>query len=237
MSSMPMKSRTAGVAQASGTLTLVKHGRAPRIVPASLDAILQYAMPRRGLPSAVNTWRVRNLPNILREAKRLLLARMVLGTTMPYGALWHKVVRGDGQVLELGLASLRLVTDLGVAYIIDAMQNITEAEAFKYHGWGVGTTAEAANQTALVTELTTEYVGNTRVVGTQIEGATANIYRSAATLAPDSGGVLAITEHGLFSAAAAGTMLDRSKFAAVNLDSANGDQLTSTYDFTLPSGG
>jgi hypothetical protein len=124
-----------------------------------------------------------------------------------------------------------------VQFLIDAMQNLTEAEAFKYHGWGTGTTAESAAQTALVTELTTEYVGNTRVVGTQIEGAAANVYRSAASLAPDSGGVLAITEHGLFSAASAGTLLDRTKFAAVNLDSANGDQLTSTYDFTLPSGG
>jgi hypothetical protein len=59
--------------------------------------------------------------------------------------------------LDLGLISTRVVTDTGVSYLVDALQNLTEPENLKFHGFGIGTTAEAASQTALVTELTTEY--------------------------------------------------------------------------------
>lgn len=141
-----------------------------------------------------------------------------------------------GAVTDFGLLSARVVTDAGVAYIVDAWQNIVELENMKYHGFGTGTTAEAAGQTALVTELTTEYVSdNTRPTGTTTEGATGNIYRTVATLSPDSGGTLAITEHGVFSATSAGTLLDRSKFSAINLV-AGSDSLQTTYELTLTSG-
>jgi hypothetical protein len=144
-----------------------------------------------------------------------------------------------GRVTDYGVLSTRVVTDAGVAFIVDAFQNLTELENLKFHGFGVGTTAEGASQTALVTELTTEYASdNVRPTGTTTEGATANIYRTVATLSPDSGGTLAITEHGIFSqaAVAGGTMLDRSVFSAVNLV-AGSDSLQVTYDLTLSSGG
>ncbi len=142
-----------------------------------------------------------------------------------------------GHVVDYGLLSTKLVTDVGVAFIVDAFQALATINNMKYHGFGTGTTAENQTDTALVTELTTEYVVNsTRPTGSQTEGATGNIYRTVGTLSPDSGGTLAITEHGIFSANAAGTLLDRSKFAAVNVV-ASADSFQVTYDLTLTAGG
>lgn len=142
-----------------------------------------------------------------------------------------------GHVTDYGVLSTRQVTDAGVAFLVDAFQNLTEVENFKFHGYGTGVGAEAAGNTALGTELTTQYVSdNVRPTGSQTEGASANIYRSVGTLSPDSGGTIAITEHGLFSASAAGTLWDRSVFSAINLV-AGADSLQTTYDATFPSGG
>lgn len=142
-----------------------------------------------------------------------------------------------GTVWDLGLLSRKVVTTAGVNYLVDALQNLTEPENFKYHGYGTGTNAEASGDTGLQTELTTEYASdNTRPTGSQTEGASANIYRTVGTLSPDSGGTLAITEHGIFSASSAGTLLDRSKFSAINLV-AGSDSLQTTYDLTLSAGG
>jgi len=183
----------------------------------------------------INRYRLQNFGNVMRGFWRIVAAR-VLGIGHSYGALYGKLIRGDGSVVDLGLVSLRVVTTAGVGFIVDAFQNSVEVENMKYHGFGTGTNAEAAADTGLQTELTTEYVSNVRPTGTTTEGASANIYRTVATLTPDSGGVLAITEHGVFSANAAGVLLDRSKFAAVNLDSGNGDSLQVTYELTFPSG-
>jgi len=140
-----------------------------------------------------------------------------------------------GELIDYGVLSTRLVTDAGVAYLVDALQNLTEPENFKYHGYGTGTTAESAAHTALVTELTTQYVGDVRPTGSQTE-ASAAVYRSVGTLSPDSGGTIAVTEHGLFSANATGTMLDRSTFSAINVV-ASADSLQTTFDLTIASGG
>jgi hypothetical protein len=141
-----------------------------------------------------------------------------------------------GEVTAYGVLSRRLITTVGVNFLVDAFQNLTEIENFKFHGFGTGTTAEAVGDTALVTELTTQYaVDNTRPTGSQTEGA-ANVYRTVGTLSPDSGGTLAITEHGIFSANAAGTLWDRSVFAAVNLV-AGSDSLQVTHESTCASGG
>lgn len=141
-----------------------------------------------------------------------------------------------GDVTEYGTLSRRVVTDAGVGYIVDAFQNLVELENMKYHGFGTGGTAEGASQTALVTELTTQYnPDSTRPTGSQTESA-ANIYRTVATLTPDAGGTIAVTEHGLFSAASAGVLFDRSLFSAVNI-TAGSDSMQATYDATFTSGG
>lgn len=195
--------------------------------------IVAKAMPTTGSVE-VDAYRLRNIPNMLRGLWRVAIARMIGAPTM-IGVVSAVVTRASGETLDLGVLSARVVTDAGVGYIVDAFQNSVELENMKYHGFGTGGTAEAAGQTALVTELTTQYASdNVRPTGTTTEGASANIYRTVATLSPDA--TVAITEHGIFSqaAVAGGVMLDRSLFSAINLVS--GDSLQITYDATFTSG-
>ncbi len=200
-----------------------------------------HALPRPGLPREVNRWRWRNLPRLTWQALRVGLAvslARACGVTTMHGRLHHCVTR-NGEVLDYGIASYRMVTTAFVNYIVDALQADVTFENFKYHGWGTGGAAEAVGNTGLTTEFTTEYVVNsTRVTGTQLEGASANIYKTVATFDPDSGATLAVTEHGIFLAdTGATTLMDRSLFSAVNLDVAAGDTLQSTYELTCTAGG
>lgn len=220
----------------TGTLAVEAY---PTVWPTTLRLpyALRHSLPSRRLPREVNLWRIRNFPNLWRGLWRVGLARM-LGMPIVYGSLYIRVIRADGRVVNFGLASLRVVTDAGVNAIRDAFLNTVELETFKYHGIGTGTNAEATGDTALQTELTTQYVvDNTRPTGTQVSQGTGD-YRTVGTIAPDSGGTIAVTEHGIFTQAATGggTLLDRSKFAAVNIVAA-ADTFQPTYDFTATSGG
>lgn len=186
----------------------------------------------------VNRYRVRNFMNVMRGYRQIVFAKL-FGVNHTYGALYAKIIRGDGTVVNLGLISLRVVTTVGVGYLVDAFQGNVEPENMRYHGFGTGTGNEASGDTALGTEFTTEYAtDNVRPTGTLAEGASAWIFQTVGAFTPNSGGVLAVTEHGLFSQAATGggVLFDRSKFAAVNLDSANGDSLQVTYQATFPAG-
>lgn len=215
------------------SLTVVKADHPSREL--SMREVAEYGFPRKGVPKSVNNWKAENSRNLMRGLRRVGLAR-ALGLPHFYGQLWLRVQRASGEEEDLGLVSMRVVTEAGVAFVVDAFQNLVELETMKYHGLGTGTTAESSAQTALVTELTTGYnPDSTRATGTTIEGAAANIYRTVATNTVDAS--VAITEHGVFSAAAVGSgvMIDRSVFAAVNLTS--GDSLQSTYDLTFNSGG
>lgn len=183
-----------------------------------------------------NRWSytLQNLPNLLRGLWKLIIADL-LNIPHFYGTVYAKVIRADGRVEDLGLISTRVITNNGVGYIVDAFQNLVELENMKYHGFGTGTNAEAASDSALQTELTTQYqTANTRPTGTTTETAS-NIYTTVATLSPSAS--VAITEHGIFSQAATGggVLLDRSVFSVVNLTS--GDTLQITYNFTANAGG
>jgi len=200
----------------------------------SLAEVTRYGCPQRGLPDEVNDFRRRNLVNLRRGLWTALLAHR-LGIPALTGRLWGSVRRADGSVVDLGLMSQRVVTTAGVNFLVDAWQNLVELETMKYHALGTGSTAEAVGNTALVTELTTQYsVDNTRPTGTLAEGAAANVFRSVGTVTVDA--AVAATEHGLLSAAAAGTgvLWDRSVFAVVNLGS--GDSFEITYDATFAAG-
>lgn len=142
----------------------------------------------------------------------------------------------NGQWVDYGVVSRRVVTDAGVAFIVDDWDgSVTDITNLKFHGCGTGTTAEAAGDTALVTESTTALnPDSTRATGTASQPA-ANQYRSVGTVTFDA--TAAITEHGLFSQAATGggTLWDRSVFSAINV--ASGDSIQFTYTATLTSGG
>ena len=123
----------------------------------------------------------------------------------------------------------RVVTDAYVEFLVD--QHQTESSAigdFKYHEMGLGTQAENANETALQTT-----TGISRVVGTQAEGASAEIYKSVGTITADT--TEAIAEHGLFNASSGVTMMDRTKFSAINVVNLN--QIEFTFSITFSSGG
>ncbi len=133
-----------------------------------------------------------------------------------------RVRKADGRWVDYGTVCYRVVTDAGVAFLVDDMDNnVTDVTTLNYHGVGTGVTAEAAAQTALVTESTTVLnPDSTRATGTKSQPS-ANVLRSVGTVTFD--GSAAITEHGLFSQSATGggTMWDRSVFAAVNVAAAD----------------
>lgn len=185
-------------------------------------------------------WHVRNRtrPSYLYGWFFNLLARLFsrwTGIPTITGSLAIRVFKADGRVINYGTVSHRVVTTAGVGFLTDAWQNLVEMENMKYHGAGTGTTAEAAGDTALVTESTTALnPDSTRATGTQTEPA-ANQVLSTGTLTFDASA--AITEHGLFSQAATGggTLWDRSVFSAINV--ANGDRIQFEYTNTTNSGG
>ncbi len=158
------------------------------------------------------------------------------GLMTAYGRLEALLIKADGRRINYGLLSYRVVTDAGVAYIVDDWDGGANViDNFNYHGCGTGTTAEAAGDTALVTESTTALnPDNTRATGTKSQPA-ANQARTIGTLTFDASA--AVTEHGIFTQAATGggTLLDRSVFAAINV--ANGDSIQFTYTLTFSSGG
>lgn len=182
-------------------------------------------------------WHLRNLPHLWRGYRRLLVARLAGAPTMTGALYLRKINPRTGLVVDYGLVSLRVVTTAGVNYLVDALQGTVEPENLRYHGFGTGGGAEATGNTALTTELTTQYAtDNTRPTGTLAEGASANIFRTVGTLDPDAD--VAITEHGIFDQAATGggTLLDRTLFSVINLSGSNGDQLEATYELTLTAG-
>jgi len=140
-----------------------------------------------------------------------------------YPELYKEVKSGRRQVRN------RVVTDAYVNLLVDDLQLAQAGHSdFKYHDSGTGTVAEAAGDTALGTPC-----GEARDTGTQVEGATANIYKSVAT--HTYAGTFAITEHGLFNAATVGTLMDRSVFSAINVVS--GNQIQFSYELSVSSGG
>lgn len=147
-----------------------------------------------------------------------------------------KIHGRTGWTEAFGVVSRRVITTAGVGYLVDAWQNSVELENMKYHGLGTGTDAAATGDTALQTELTTEYTGNVRATGSTTEGSGANIFRTVGTNTLDSG-TPAVTEHGVFSAASSGVLWDRTVFSAINLDGTVGDSLQATYDMSASAGG
>lgn len=122
----------------------------------------------------------------------------------------------------------RMVT---TAFVNDVVDNlIAETSAFgdyKYHDSGTGVGAEAITDTAMGTAC-----GEARDTGTQVEDA-ANIYKSIATHTYAAS--FAITEHGLFNASSAGTLMDRTVFSAINVTSS--DEIEFTFKLTITAGG
>lgn len=153
----------------------------------------------------------------------------ILGIVPLSASLKAKVFRVDGTVEDLGVVSTHAVTDVFVALLVDTLQAAAPSfSTFKWHGSGTGTTGELSGDTVLETP-----TGEARVVGTQIEGATGNIYKSVAI--HTYAGTFDITEHGLFNALIVGVLADRSVFTAIGVIA--GDKIQFSYELVCTSGG
>ncbi|MBZ0291410.1 MAG: hypothetical protein K8L99_02475 [Anaerolineae bacterium] len=181
-------------------------------------------------------WKVRNALTT-RFIQGLVVYQMARGFSKLTGVatcraeLQAMLIRKDGTIVNFGPVSYRLVTNAFLGMLIDDLDNgAADISAFNFHGCGVGTTAESAGDTALVTESTTVLqTDSTRATGTRSQP-TATQYRSVATQTFD--GSAAITEHGLFDDVdtGQGNLLDRSVFSAINV--VNGDSIQFTYTYT-----
>lgn len=222
-----------GVTQPSGSLAVLPIRGIPKLL--DRGTVRRLTDPRFANTEEAADWRSDNCRMVRRQARPIIAARK-LGVPSLFGSLYLRKFDARENVWhDLGLASLRVVTDTGVAFLVDAFQNLVELENMKFHGTGTGTTAEAQTQSALVTEATTSLnPDSTRATGTTTE-TSANIYQTVATNTYDA--TVAITEHGIFSQAATGggVMLDRSVFSAVNLVS--GDSLQTDYRLTIAANG
>lgn len=177
-------------------------------------------------------YRIRNWRS---ELHMLLVAAGValghmFGVLTIYGTVSAKLIRADGSVLNFGAVGKRVVTDAGVAFLVDDWDlgslNISD---MNFHDSGIGVAGEVAGDT----DLGTPAGPTTRATGTKSQPS-ANVIRSIGTIAYT--GTLAITEHGLFNNATRGTdnLWDRTVFSAINV--VNGDSIQFTYDCTLTAG-
>lgn len=150
--------------------------------------------------------------------------RRLTGLTTLQGELSIVKIFANGHRMNYGVVSRHLVTDAFVAFMVDQLQAETSTWGdFKYHDSGVGVTAADNNDTDIETT-----DGESRATGSQIEGASAWIYKSVGTISYTS--TKAITEHLLANASTAGTAMDHHVFAALNVVS--GDSIEFTYQLT-----
>lgn len=191
------------------------------------------AAKKIGRERAPLAWRVRNAARFhyrwgwLAHVVGHLYTRL-FGAPVLLGSLSAVLMRRDGTSIDYGVVGRRVVTTAYVNFLVDELQSSQATHStFLYHDSGTGATAEAAGDTGLGTKVETG-----RATGTQTEGASANIYRSVGTISYTA--TRAITEHGLFSASTAGTLMDRTVFTAVNVVS--GDSIQFTYELTATAG-
>ena len=119
-----------------------------------------------------------------------------------------------------------LVTNAGKAGVSSRINGAGGAAAFTYIALGTGTTAAAATDTTLQTELSTSGLGRANSTATQV---TTSVTNDTAQLVNTFSvtGTAAVTESGVLNAASVGTLLCRQVFSAINV--VNGDSLQITW--------
>jgi hypothetical protein len=131
------------------------------------------------------------------------------------------VVRGpDGKIKDEKKVN-NLIVDTGLDYIASRMKDAT-ATAMSHMAVGTGSTAAAAGDTTLGTELDRNALTSTTVTNNAI----AYVCSWAA-----GDGTGSLTEAGIFNAASAGTMLCRTVFGTVTKGAS--DSMTITWTITV----
>ena len=114
--------------------------------------------------------------------------------------------------------------NVGFDFIADAIgKSASRPSVMGFIALGTGTTAAAASQSALVSELDRNAATYAHTTGTKAFSFTADF--------PAGDGTGAITEAGVFNAASGGIMLDRVVFPVVNKGA--DDSLTAVFTFTM----
>lgn len=126
------------------------------------------------------------------------------------------------------LAFYNLVVNAGLAGMASRCNGAGAEAAFTYLAVGTGTTAPAAGNTALETEITDSGLARAAATCTRV---TTTVTNDTAQLDKtwNVTGSKAVTEAGALNAASSGTLLGRQTFSAVNV--ANGDTLQVIYKF------
>lgn len=141
------------------------------------------------------------------------------------GTMHCALRRPDGSILAVRKDNG--IVDAGFDFIANSIGNRAAGGATAAMGWigvGTGTTAFAASQTALVTELVRQAASYAHTAGTKL-------FTFTTTFAAGVG-TGTITEAAVFNQATlGGTMLDRVVFSAIN--KAAGDTLAQTFTFTM----
>src|SRR5438477_1492683 len=77
------------------------------------------------------------------------------------GRLGIKIIYPDGDIVDLGIVSERVVTLAAINVLVAVLQGgaATDLQKFRYHATGTGVTAENSSDTALVAEVETREVG------------------------------------------------------------------------------
>jgi hypothetical protein len=119
-----------------------------------------------------------------------------------------------------------LVVNAGLAFIASRMKD-TSLAAMSHMAIGSGTTAAAAGNTALQTELGRVALTSTTIVTTTV---TNDSIQYVATF-PAGTGTGAVTEAGLLNAGTGGTLLARTVFAVINKGAL--DTLAITWKITI----
>ncbi len=138
---------------------------------------------------------------------------------------WEAVLRGPNGEVKDSVKGKNVVCTNGKEFLASFLSSANAAAATFTMGYiaiGTDSTAEAAGNTALGTELS-RHTGTVSYVSNQI-------YQVKATFATGSG-TGAIAEYGLFSSNTAGTMLSRDTESVIN-KGAN-DTLTVTAQLTI----
>ncbi len=139
-----------------------------------------------------------------------------------HGAMTLILRRASGEVETVHKDNI--IVNVGFDFIADAIgKSASRPGVMGYIALGTGTTAAAATQAALVTELDRNAASYAHTAGTRTFTFTADFPAGDATGA--------ITEAGVFNAASAGLMFDRVVFPVVNKGA--DDSLSSVFTFTM----
>ncbi len=147
---------------------------------------------------------------------------MIDETMQLQGAMTLIVRRASGDIETVHKDNI--IVNVGFDFIADAIgKSASRPSVMGFIALGTGTTAAAASQLALVSELDRNAATYAHTTGTKAFSFTADF--------PAGDGTGAITEAGVFNAASGGIMLDRVVFPVVNKGA--DDSLTAVFTFTM----